>query len=169
MFYWISLQLECQCQELHSEQHVTKVENVKLKQTNDDLARELELVSHELTLAQEQLSLLQEQSTRLHEEKEMWVSLLLSRTTEHKLDSCFWKNWLITFEHREIYRLTEGLQRERASLLKQLDLLRYDPAEAREVTAAEDFDVPVSYRMHVHMSEKISDGAKPESLVSLVK
>ncbi|XP_007553291.1 ras and EF-hand domain-containing protein homolog [Poecilia latipinna] len=87
--------LECQCQELHSEQHETKVENVKLKQTNDDLARELELVSQELTLAQEQLGLLQEQSARLHEEKEM-----------------------------EIYRLTEGLQRERASLHKQLDLLR---------------------------------------------
>ncbi|XP_054881373.1 EF-hand calcium-binding domain-containing protein 4B-like [Poeciliopsis prolifica] len=87
--------LECQCRELHSEQHETKVENVKLKQTNDDLARELELVSQELTLAQEQLVLLQEQSARLHEEKEM-----------------------------EIYRLTEGLQRERASLYKQLDLLR---------------------------------------------
>ncbi|XP_005795922.1 ras and EF-hand domain-containing protein homolog [Xiphophorus maculatus] len=87
--------LECQCQELHSEQHETKVENVKLKQTNDDLARELELVSQELTLAQEQLGLLQEQSARLHEEKEM-----------------------------EIYRLSEGLQRERASLHKQLDLLR---------------------------------------------
>uniref|UniRef100_A0A3P8RR72 Calcium release activated channel regulator 2A n=1 Tax=Amphiprion percula TaxID=161767 RepID=A0A3P8RR72_AMPPE len=87
--------LECQCQELHSEQHVTKVENVKLKQTNDELARELEHTSQELILAQEQLSLLQEQSTRLHEEKEM-----------------------------EVYRLTEGLQRERASLLKQLDLLR---------------------------------------------
>uniref|UniRef100_A0A3B5LH09 EF-hand domain-containing protein n=1 Tax=Xiphophorus couchianus TaxID=32473 RepID=A0A3B5LH09_9TELE len=89
--------LECQCQELHSEQHETKVENVKLKQTNDDLARELELVSQELTLAQEQLGLLQEQSARLHEEKEM-----------------------------EIYRLSEGLQRERASLHKQLDLLRFD-------------------------------------------
>ncbi|XP_028264355.1 ras and EF-hand domain-containing protein homolog [Parambassis ranga] len=87
--------LESQCQELHSEQHVTKVENVKLKQTNDELARELDHTSQELTLAQEQLSLLQEQSTRLHEEKEI-----------------------------EIYRLTEGLQRERASLLKQLDLLR---------------------------------------------
>ncbi|XP_037538701.1 ras and EF-hand domain-containing protein [Nematolebias whitei] len=87
--------LECQCQELHSEQHVTQVENVRLKQTNDELARELEHVSQELTLTQEQLSLLQEQSTQLHEEKEM-----------------------------EIYRLTEGLQRERASLLKQLDLLR---------------------------------------------
>uniref|UniRef100_A0A1A8ANN1 EF-hand calcium binding domain 4B n=1 Tax=Nothobranchius furzeri TaxID=105023 RepID=A0A1A8ANN1_NOTFU len=87
--------LECQCQELHSEQHVTKNENVKLKQTNDELARELDHVSQELILTQEQLSLIQEQSTRLHEEKEM-----------------------------EIYRLTEGLQRERASLLKQLDLLR---------------------------------------------
>uniref|UniRef100_A0A3Q4MVY8 Calcium release activated channel regulator 2A n=1 Tax=Neolamprologus brichardi TaxID=32507 RepID=A0A3Q4MVY8_NEOBR len=85
--------LESQCQELHSEQHVTKVENVKLKQTNDELAQELENTSQELMLAQEQLSLLQEQSTRLHEEKEI-----------------------------EIYRLTEGLQRERESLLKQLDL-----------------------------------------------
>ncbi|XP_071374213.1 EF-hand calcium-binding domain-containing protein 4B [Centroberyx affinis] len=87
--------LECQCQDLHSEQHVTKVENVKLKQTNDELARDLEHSSQELMLAQEQLSLLQEQSSRLHEEKEM-----------------------------EMYRVTEGLQRERASLLKQLDLLR---------------------------------------------
>ncbi|XP_069018348.1 EF-hand calcium-binding domain-containing protein 4B [Embiotoca jacksoni] len=87
--------LESQCQELHSEQHVTKVENVKLKQTNDELAQELDHTSHELNLAQQQLGLLQEQSTRLHEDKEM-----------------------------EMYRLTEGLQRERASLLKQLDLLR---------------------------------------------
>ncbi|XP_041794877.1 EF-hand calcium-binding domain-containing protein 4B [Chelmon rostratus] len=87
--------LEHQCQELHSEQNVTKVENVKLKQTNDELARDLEHISRELIQAQEQLSVLQEQSTRLHEEKEM-----------------------------EIYRLTEGLHRERASLLKQLDLLR---------------------------------------------
>ncbi|XP_069384615.1 EF-hand calcium-binding domain-containing protein 4B isoform X1 [Paralichthys olivaceus] len=87
--------LERQCKDLHSEQHVTKVENVKLKQTNDELARELDHTSQELSMAQEQLGFLQEQSTRLHEEKEM-----------------------------EIYRLTEGLQRERASLLKQLDLLR---------------------------------------------
>ncbi|XP_077372690.1 EF-hand calcium-binding domain-containing protein 4B [Festucalex cinctus] len=87
--------LEDQCQELHSEQHVTKVENVKLKKTNDELAKELDHTSQELLSAQEQLSLLHEQSTRLNEEKEM-----------------------------EIYRLTEGLQRERASLLKQLDLMR---------------------------------------------
>ncbi|KAM3870078.1 EF-hand calcium-binding domain-containing protein 4B [Diretmus argenteus] len=87
--------LECQCQELHSEQHVTKVENVKLKQTNDELAQELEHTSQELMLSQEQLGLLQDQSSRLNEEKEM-----------------------------EMYRVTEGLQRERASLLKQLDLLR---------------------------------------------
>lgn len=67
----LCLQLEHQCQELHSEQHVTKVENVKLKHTNDELARELDHTSQELILAQDQLSLLQEQSTRLHEEKEM--------------------------------------------------------------------------------------------------
>lgn len=87
--------LEHQCRDLHSEQHETKVENVKLKQTNDELLRELDHTTQELGLAQEQLTLLQEQSSRLHEEKEI-----------------------------EIYRLTEGLQRERASLVKQLDLMR---------------------------------------------
>ncbi|KAK6318027.1 hypothetical protein J4Q44_G00113180 [Coregonus suidteri] len=87
--------LERQCRELHSEQHVTKVENVKLKQTNEELAQELEYTSQELSLAQEQLVLLQEQSSHLNQEREM-----------------------------EMYWITEGLQRERASLLKQLDLLR---------------------------------------------
>ncbi|XP_064785645.1 EF-hand calcium-binding domain-containing protein 4B-like isoform X2 [Oncorhynchus masou masou] len=86
---------EHQCQELHSEQQVTKVENVALKQTNEELAQELEHTSQELSLAQEQLVLLQEQSSHLNQEREM-----------------------------EMYRVTEGLQRERASLLKQLDLLR---------------------------------------------
>uniref|UniRef100_W5NJL9 Calcium release activated channel regulator 2A n=1 Tax=Lepisosteus oculatus TaxID=7918 RepID=W5NJL9_LEPOC len=87
--------LERECVELHSEQHETKVENVKLKHTNEELGRDLEHTCQELALAQEQLHLLQEQASRLHEEREM-----------------------------ELYRVTEGLQRERASLLKQLDLLR---------------------------------------------
>ncbi|MCI4379081.1 hypothetical protein PGIGA_G00223840 [Pangasianodon gigas] len=87
--------LEQQCRELHSEQRETAVENVKLKQYNEELAHELDLTTQELSLAQEQLSLLQEQASRLREEREL-----------------------------EMYRVTEGLQRERASLLKQLDLLR---------------------------------------------
>ncbi|XP_036374436.1 ras and EF-hand domain-containing protein homolog [Megalops cyprinoides] len=87
--------LELQCRELHSEQHETKVENVKLKQTNEELLRELEHTCQELALAQEQLTLLQVQASRLHDEREL-----------------------------ELYRVTEGMQRERASLLKQLDLLR---------------------------------------------
>ncbi|XP_060778896.1 EF-hand calcium-binding domain-containing protein 4B isoform X2 [Neoarius graeffei] len=87
--------LEQQCHELHSEQRVTAVENVKLKQYNQELAHELEHTTQELSLAQEQLSLLQEQASRLQEEREL-----------------------------EVYRVTEGLQRERANLLKQLDLLR---------------------------------------------
>lgn len=65
------VQLEQQYQELDSKQHVTKVENVKLKHTNDELARELDHTNQELILAQEQLGVLQEDSTRLHEEKEM--------------------------------------------------------------------------------------------------
>lgn len=70
----VLLQLERQCHDLRSEQHVTKVENVKLKQTNDELTMELEQSSQDLILAQEQLSLLQEQSTQLHEEKERSVT-----------------------------------------------------------------------------------------------
>uniref|UniRef100_A0A8C5ADE2 EF-hand domain-containing protein n=1 Tax=Gadus morhua TaxID=8049 RepID=A0A8C5ADE2_GADMO len=89
--------LERQCTELHSEQHVTKEENVKLRQTNEELVSELDLTNQELALAQEQLGQLHEQSSRLQQQKEM-----------------------------EMYRITEGLQREQASLIKQLDLLRYE-------------------------------------------
>ncbi|XP_049892619.1 EF-hand calcium-binding domain-containing protein 4B isoform X2 [Epinephelus moara] len=87
--------LELQCQELDSEKQESHVENVKLKMTNDELSRALESTSQELGLAQEQLAMLQEQAARLQQEKEM-----------------------------EMYRITEGLQREKQSLMKQLDLLR---------------------------------------------
>ncbi|XP_030575983.1 ras and EF-hand domain-containing protein [Archocentrus centrarchus] len=87
--------LEHQCSELSSERQESHVENVKLKMTNDELSRALENTSQELTLAQEQLAILQEQAARLQQEKDM-----------------------------EMYRVTEGLQREKQSLMKQLDLLR---------------------------------------------
>ncbi|CAJ1054749.1 ras and EF-hand domain-containing protein-like [Xyrichtys novacula] len=87
--------LELQCRELNSEKQESQVENVKLKMTNDELSRALETTSQELGLAQEQLAALQEQAARLQQEKEM-----------------------------EMYRVTEGLQREKQSLMKQLDLLR---------------------------------------------
>ncbi|XP_010781023.1 ras and EF-hand domain-containing protein homolog [Notothenia coriiceps] len=87
--------LELQCRELNSEKQESHVENVKLKMTNDELSRALENTSQELGLAQDQLGLLQEQGAQLQQEKEM-----------------------------EMYRVTEGLQREKQSLMKQLDLLR---------------------------------------------
>uniref|UniRef100_A0A7N9AQH8 Calcium release activated channel regulator 2Ab n=1 Tax=Mastacembelus armatus TaxID=205130 RepID=A0A7N9AQH8_9TELE len=87
--------LELQCRELSSEKQESHVENVKLKMTNDELLRALDSTSQELALAQEQLALLQEQAAQLHQEKDM-----------------------------EMYRITEGLQREKQSLMKQLDLLR---------------------------------------------
>ncbi|XP_032445091.1 ras and EF-hand domain-containing protein isoform X2 [Xiphophorus hellerii] len=87
--------LELQCHELNSERQESHVENVKLKTTNEELSRALESSSLELSLVQEHLALLQEQAARLHQEKEM-----------------------------EMYRITEGLQREKQCLMKQLDLLR---------------------------------------------
>ncbi|KAF3859219.1 hypothetical protein F7725_021618, partial [Dissostichus mawsoni] len=87
--------LELQCRDLNSEKQESHVENVKLKMTNDELSRALENTSQELGLAQDQLGLLQEQAAQLQQEKEM-----------------------------EMYRVTEGLQREKQSLMKQLDLLR---------------------------------------------
>ncbi|KAM9327607.1 EF-hand calcium-binding domain-containing protein 4B [Pholidichthys leucotaenia] len=87
--------LERECTELNSEKQESHVENVKLKMTNEELSRALEITSQELALAQEQLAMLQEQAAQLHQEKEM-----------------------------EMYRVTEGLQREKQSLMKQLDLLK---------------------------------------------
>nr|XP_030141877.3 EF-hand calcium-binding domain-containing protein 4B isoform X2 [Taeniopygia guttata] len=87
--------LEHQCTQLLSGKEETKVENTKLKLTNQELLRDLERTSHELSLAQQHLQVLQEEASRLHEEKEM-----------------------------EVYRVTETLQREKSGLLKQLDFLR---------------------------------------------
>ncbi|KAM6309833.1 EF-hand calcium-binding domain-containing protein 4B [Podargus strigoides] len=87
--------LEQQCTELVSGKEETKVENTKLKLTNQELLRDLERTSHELSLAQQQLQVLQEEASRLHEEKEM-----------------------------EVYRVTETLEREKSGLLKQMDYLR---------------------------------------------
>ncbi|XP_049329270.1 EF-hand calcium-binding domain-containing protein 4B [Astyanax mexicanus] len=87
--------LEHRYRELHSEQQESRVENIKLKMTNEELSHELENTCQELSLAQEQLAILQEKATRLQQEREM-----------------------------EMYRITEGLQREKQSLMKQLDLLR---------------------------------------------
>ncbi|XP_035169262.1 EF-hand calcium-binding domain-containing protein 4B isoform X2 [Oxyura jamaicensis] len=87
--------LEQQCTELLSGKQESKVENTKLKLTNQELLDDLVRTSHDLHLAQQQLEVLQEEASRLHEEKEM-----------------------------EVYHVTETLQREKSGLLKQLDFLR---------------------------------------------
>uniref|UniRef100_A0A674BIC4 Calcium release activated channel regulator 2A n=1 Tax=Salmo trutta TaxID=8032 RepID=A0A674BIC4_SALTR len=106
--------LDLQCRDLSSEQHESQVENVKLKMTNEELSRELESTCQELSLAQEQLTMLQDQASRLHQEREM-----------------------------EMYRVTEGLQREKQSLMKQLDLLREmnkHLKDERNIYCADDVD-----------------------------
>ncbi|XP_029453175.1 EF-hand calcium-binding domain-containing protein 4B [Rhinatrema bivittatum] len=88
-------QVEKQCLELSNDKQETKVENEKLKQRNNEMRRELERTSQELVTAQQQLRMLQEEASQLHEAREM-----------------------------EVYRVSESLQREKTTLLKQLDLLR---------------------------------------------
>ncbi|XP_074050735.1 EF-hand calcium-binding domain-containing protein 4B isoform X2 [Macrotis lagotis] len=88
-------QLESQFMTLNNDKYETKVENTKLKHTNEELIKELEKTSRELQLAQLQLESLQKEACKLQEEKEM-----------------------------EVYRVTESLQREKTGLMKQLDFLR---------------------------------------------
>eukprot|EP00062_Callorhinchus_milii_P010663 gi/632955776/ref/XP_007893630.1/ PREDICTED: EF-hand calcium-binding domain-containing protein 4B [Callorhinchus milii] len=88
-------QLEKQCKKLSSEKQEIRVENKKLKETNDELGNELDQTGHELLYAQHQLQLLHKEASHLQDEREM-----------------------------ELYRVTEGLEREKTGLLKQLDLLR---------------------------------------------
>ena len=55
-----------------------------LKQTNEDLSRDLEHTSQELQEAQQQLDLLQEQASRLHDDREMYASEPLHGTTTNQ-------------------------------------------------------------------------------------
>ncbi|XP_015266180.1 PREDICTED: uncharacterized protein LOC107109985, partial [Gekko japonicus] len=87
--------LERQCKELHDDKCETKVENTRLKLTNQELHKDVERTSQELIVAQQQLQMLQDEAKKLQEEKEI-----------------------------EVYRVTEALQREQSGLLKQLDFLR---------------------------------------------
>uniref|UniRef100_A0A8B9QNP4 Calcium release activated channel regulator 2A n=1 Tax=Anas platyrhynchos TaxID=8839 RepID=A0A8B9QNP4_ANAPL len=99
--------LEQQCTELLSGKQETKVENAKLKLTNQELLDDLVRTSHDLHLAQQQLQVLQEEASRLNEEKEI-----------------------------EVYRVTETLQREKSGLLKQLDFLSARKASWKQRTGS---------------------------------
>uniref|UniRef100_A0A8C6KNX7 Calcium release activated channel regulator 2A n=1 Tax=Nothobranchius furzeri TaxID=105023 RepID=A0A8C6KNX7_NOTFU len=120
--------LELQCHELNNEKQESHVENVKLKMTNDELSRALENTSQELTLAQEQLAMLQEQAAQLQWEKEM-----------------------------EMYRVTEGLQREKQSLMKQLDLLRKNSGKTTMTVKNRDRSKKVETGRKVEEEEEVVD------------
>lgn len=66
-----SSQLERECHVLHEDKQETKVENTRLKLTNQELHKDVERTSQELMIAQQQLQMLQEEAKKLQEEKEM--------------------------------------------------------------------------------------------------
>ncbi|XP_072341013.1 EF-hand calcium-binding domain-containing protein 4B-like isoform X2 [Scyliorhinus torazame] len=87
--------LERRCIELQSEKQESKLENQRLKQMNVELEEDLQKTNDDLLRAQHQVLVMQEETSKQREEREM-----------------------------ELYRVSEGLEREKLSLCKQLDLLR---------------------------------------------
>ncbi|XP_078075730.1 EF-hand calcium-binding domain-containing protein 4B [Mustelus asterias] len=87
--------LERRCAELQSEKQESKLENQRLKQMNEQLEKDLQKADDDLLYAQHQVLALEEETCQMHKDREM-----------------------------ELYRVTEGLEREKLALCKQLDLLR---------------------------------------------
>ncbi|XP_048404461.2 EF-hand calcium-binding domain-containing protein 4B isoform X2 [Stegostoma tigrinum] len=87
--------LDRRCVELLSEKQESKLENQRLRQINEELENHLQKLNSDLLGAHCQMQALEEETYQQHEEREM-----------------------------ELYRVTEGLEREKLSLCKQLDLLR---------------------------------------------
>ncbi|CAH2325364.1 EF-hand calcium-binding domain-containing 4A isoform X1 [Pelobates cultripes] len=88
-------QLENQLHSINSEQLETRVQNDRLKKLNEDLIAQLEKITGDLERAQSNL-----QGLRKQEQEEQ----------EHK--------------KREVFRVSRNMQKEKQSLLRQLELLR---------------------------------------------
>ncbi|XP_041074556.1 EF-hand calcium-binding domain-containing protein 4A-like [Polyodon spathula] len=88
-------QLESQLHELSYEQMETRVQNERLRHTNKDLQDQLERSRRELDTAQHHLRQLQEEASREQRQKD-----------------------------RDIVKVSRNMQKEKESLLKQLELLR---------------------------------------------
>ncbi|XP_074853955.1 EF-hand calcium-binding domain-containing protein 4A isoform X2 [Carettochelys insculpta] len=87
--------LEHQIQSLNSEQLETRVQNERLRLLNENLLEQLERSKWELEVAQGQLENLQKQAQSEQEQKD-----------------------------REVFRVSKNMQKEKQSLLRQLELLR---------------------------------------------
>ncbi|XP_075043939.1 EF-hand calcium-binding domain-containing protein 4A [Mixophyes fleayi] len=88
-------QLEHQLHSLNSEQLETRVQNDRLKQLNEDLVEQLERTKGTLKYAQD--------------------NLLRLRKQEQEEQEC---------RKRDVYKVSRNMQKEKQSLLRQLDLLR---------------------------------------------
>ncbi|XP_069740989.1 EF-hand calcium-binding domain-containing protein 4B isoform X2 [Narcine bancroftii] len=108
--------LEKEFGEMLSEKQELKMENQRLKGTTKELEKALQKASSELLGAQHQMQALHQEMSQLQEEQE-----------------------------RELYRVTEGLEREKIGLHKQLDLLREMNKHLREECNKSNFQQPSKY------------------------
>ncbi|KAJ7396246.1 calcium release activated channel regulator 2B [Pitangus sulphuratus] len=91
----LTLQLEHQLQSLNSEQLETRVQNERLRHLNENLLEELEKSKWELEAVKGQLQKLQKEAQLEQEQKD-----------------------------RDVFRVSKNMQKEKQSLLRQLELLR---------------------------------------------
>ncbi|KAK6472909.1 EF-hand calcium-binding domain-containing protein 4A-like [Huso huso] len=113
-------QLESQLHELSYEQVETRVQNERLRHTNKDLQDQLERSTRELETAQCHLRQLQEQASREQRQKD-----------------------------RDVVTVSRNMQKEKESLLKQLELLREMNKKLRDERDAHESRKLVSLRQRV--------------------
>ncbi|XP_051886236.1 EF-hand calcium-binding domain-containing protein 4B isoform X2 [Pristis pectinata] len=108
--------LEREFGELLNEKQESKMENQRLKRTTEELEEALQKASHDVLVAQHQIQAVQQETSQLQEEREI-----------------------------ELYRVTEGLEREKLSLCKQLELLREMNKNLRDERDMSNFKKPSKF------------------------
>ncbi|KAL2303484.1 hypothetical protein Nmel_008754 [Mimus melanotis] len=94
--------LEHQLQSLNSEQLETRVQNERLRHLNENLLEELEKSKWELEAVKGQLQKLQKEAQLEQEQKDRWEK---------------------TGKEGDVFRVSKNMQKEKQSLLRQLELL----------------------------------------------
>ncbi|XP_032893739.1 ras and EF-hand domain-containing protein-like [Amblyraja radiata] len=138
-----NMRLEKELEELLSEKQESRMVNQSLKRTTEELKDSVHYVREELVAAQHEVQAVQCATSRLQEEQEL-----------------------------ELYRVTEGLEREKLNLLKQMDLLREMNKHLRDGRDMSNFPKPSKYEtstsgkhnvVHAdgqHVETKFSSGRK---------
>ncbi|XP_078272666.1 EF-hand calcium-binding domain-containing protein 4B-like [Rhinoraja longicauda] len=121
-----NMRLEKELEGLLGEKQESRTENRSLKRTTEELEDALHHMREELVAAQHEVQAVQQETSQLQEEREL-----------------------------ELYRVTEGLEREKLNLLKQMDLLREMNKHLRDERNMSNFQEPFKYETSTSGKQKV--------------